>query len=239
MRSPQYPSLFFFIYLYFLLNFLHQFIVFLQMHKSHHNLCGAHTSFLVHPTCDRDHPSFPGNLSLVPKKAYLSLSWLGEQDAIGVCIPPRTMLVASIRRPRRDPMMVGISSPSSSFPHVCSSASSLSLPQATPRPPLLAPASCSLPSLAAGVRRASLLSVRPRAPTSSVALLRAPPGAGMEKGKRSRAELLFCGSARAKWLQRAHFAGLQLQSRCCFAHLGGLRLEPLVEPELELSQRGP
>jgi hypothetical protein len=58
------------------------------MHKSHHNLSGAHTSFLVHPTCDRDHPSFPGNLSLVPKKAYLSLSLVVVGTRCNRCLHP-------------------------------------------------------------------------------------------------------------------------------------------------------
>jgi hypothetical protein len=56
------------------------------------------------------------------------------------------------------------------------------------------------------------------------------PGAGMEKGRRSWTELLFCGSARAKWLQRAHLAGLRLQR-------AGHRVEPLAEPELKPVQK--
>jgi hypothetical protein len=60
--------------------------------------------------------------------------------------------------------------------------------------------------------------------------------AGPTRGQ-SRAKPLFCGSVRAKWLQRAHFTGLWSQSRGRNTCLGALRSEPLVE--LEPSQRGP
>jgi hypothetical protein len=64
------------------------------------------------------------------------------------------------------------------------------------------------------------------------------PGAGMEKGRRSWAELLFCGSARAKWLQRAHFAGLRLRSRPPRGAARGARAKALAKrPEIQTSPK--
>jgi hypothetical protein len=74
---------------------------------------------------------------------------------------------------------------------------------------------------------------------SLAALPVGPPGGGGGKEQAEPGGATLCGSARGKWLQRVHFAGLRLWSRCCSARLGGLYLEPPVEPELEPSQRGP
>jgi hypothetical protein len=82
-------------------------------------------------------------------------------------------------------------------------------------------------------------SARPRPVSHSVSPARARLRVHLEKVTRSRAEPLFCGSARPKGLQSAGFAGLRTWSRDQNNRLGGLRLEPLVELEPEPSQTGP
>jgi hypothetical protein len=63
---------------------------------------------------------------------------------------------------------------------------------------------------------ASSLRSRPPPPCGLPPLAPAAPGgphlgARTEDTRRIQAELLFCGSVRTKWLQRVHFAGLQLR----------------------------
>jgi hypothetical protein len=65
------------------------------------------------------------------------------------------------------------------------------------------------------------------------------PGARLEKGRRSRTKPCFCGSASPKLLQWAKKPGLLRRSWSHFWRLAGLQQEPVEEPELEPSQRGP
>jgi hypothetical protein len=90
---------------------------------------------------------------------------------------------------------------------------------ASAHPPRPRTATCSFTCLRHGILPPSPPSSSPR-PSSccSCRALRGPhPGARTEYtpggAGRSQVELIFCGFVPAKWLQRAHFAGLPLQSR--------------------------
>jgi hypothetical protein len=99
-----------------------------------------------------------------------------------------------------------VPAPTAASPHHTSrgGAHSRHVPSSPPRCDLLLALAASWPALSS-LRRPSACSYR--APSGP------HPGVRTEYARRSRVELVICGSVLAKWLQRAYFAGLRLRSR--------------------------